>query len=170
MGPMKKAFEVGANLAIILVCCLLAWKVFSRNSKPSSLGDSSTQLQGEVIPPFPGHSWISHRKTLVLAIRRGCHFCEASLPFYRKLISLENADKLRAHVIAILPDNRESGSAFLYHEGIQVDGIFDQPLGNLKISGTPTLLLVDSNGRVAQAWVGQLTAEGESDVIAAAER
>jgi hypothetical protein len=53
---------------------------------------------------------------------------------------------------------------------VTIDGVFSQPLDSLKVTGTPTLLLLDSNGRVARAWVGQLTPQGEEELIAAVEK
>jgi hypothetical protein len=69
-----------------------------------------------------------------------------------------------------MPDDKESGAKALQSGGVAVDGVFSQPLDSLKVTGTPTLLLLDSNGRVARAWVGQLTPQGEKEVIAAVEK
>jgi hypothetical protein len=40
----------------------------------------------------------------------------------------------------------------------------------LKVSGTPTLLLLDSKGRVERAWIGQLNPQGEKELIATVEK
>jgi hypothetical protein len=37
-------------------------------------------------------------------------------------------------------------------------------LDSIGVSGTPTLLLVDSNGKVQQAWVGKLDDQGQRQV------
>lgn len=119
---------------------------------------------------MPGYRWGDHQKTLVLAIRKDCHFCEDSQPFYKRLSGLEKSNSLHAHVLAVMPDDRDSAVKALKSGGVAVDAIFSQPLNFMQVSGTPTLLLLDSNGRVARAWVGQLTPQGEKEVIAAVER
>jgi hypothetical protein len=40
----------------------------------------------------------------------------------------------------------------------------------LNVTGTPTLILADSSGRVLDFWVGKLSREEEQQVIAAVER
>ena len=107
-------------------------------------------------------------ETLVLAIRKDCHYCEASLPFYRRVGELEKSDRLHAHVLAVMPDDKEAGITALQSSGVVIEGVFGQPLDLLKVPGTPTVMLVDPHGRVARAWVGQLTPTGEGEVISAA--
>jgi thioredoxin-related protein len=122
------------------------------------------------VPPLPGYRWGDHQKTLVLAIRKGCHFCDDSLPFYKRLGDLEKRNNLHAHVLAVMPDDRESGAKALQSGDVAVDSVFSQPLDSLKVTGTPTILLLDSHGRVARAWVGQLTPQGEEELITAVEK
>jgi len=69
-----------------------------------------------------------------------------------------------------MPDDRDSGAKALQSAGVAVECVFSQPLDSLQVSGTPTLLLLDAQGRVERAWVGQLTFQREKEVIAAAEK
>jgi hypothetical protein len=39
------------------------------------------------------------------------------------------------------------------------------PLGTLKISGTPTVILADSSGRILQDWVGELTEHEQQQML-----
>jgi hypothetical protein len=123
-----------------------------------------------VLQPVAGYNWNSHPETLVLAIRKGCHYCEASLPFYKKLVALEDKKSLRAHVLAVMPDDRDAGSQLLQANGLMVDAVFKMPLDSIHVSGTPTVLLLDTHGRVEEGWSGQLPPRGENEVIAAATR
>jgi len=104
----------------------------------------------------------------VLAIRTGCPYCEASLPFYRQLGEQEKGNALHAHVLIVMPNDAVSGSSFLRKDDVDVQVIFGQRLGALRVSGTPTVLLLDSSGRIERAWMGQLTPLGEKDVMNAA--
>ena len=124
---------------------------------------------GQTLAPLPGYSWSSYRKTLVIAIRRGCPFCDASLPFYRQLGEQERSNVLRAHVLVVMPNDASSGSSLLKKDDVEVQGIFGQELDALKVSGRPTVLLLDSSGRIERAWIGQLTPRGEKEVMNAAE-
>ena len=75
---------------------------------------------------------------------------------------------LRAHVLVVMPNDASSGSRFLSRDNIEAQAIFGQRLGALKVQGTPTVLLVDSGGRIEREWIGQLTPSGEKDVLDAA--
>jgi hypothetical protein len=123
---------------------------------------------GQALAPLPGYSWNSNQKTLVIAIREGCPYCDASMPFYRQLGEQERSARLRAHVLVVMPDGAASGSRFLSKENVGIQAVFGQRLGALKVLGTPTVLLLDSSGHIEREWIGELTPSGEKDVMAAA--
>lgn len=159
--------EITANIAIIVVAGLLCWTIFSAHKKPPANPDTKTSIIGTTLPEIPGHKWgDSHSAILLLAIRKGCAYCEASLPFYRRLSNLQESNLLKVRLLAVMPDNRQMGAEFLSKENLVIEAAFDQSLQSLKVSGTPTLLLLASDGRVEQAWVGKLDAEGERQVLA----
>lgn len=49
--------------------------------------------------------------------------------------------------------------------GVKVDDVEQASLGDLGILGTPTLVLVDSTGKVINKWEGALSPTGESEVM-----
>jgi hypothetical protein len=173
MAGVKRTVESIANAAIIIVCCMLGWTLVTHKSihfGAQPVGFAETHLEGQTLPPPSGYNWGSRPETLVLVIRKGCKYCEASLPFYTRLGELEKGNSLRAHVLAVMPDDKESGTRALQSAGSAFDSIFNQPLDSMKVSATPTLLLLDSRGRVMKSWVGQLGPGQEEDVIATAEK
>jgi len=93
-----------------------------------------------------------------------------SVPFYQRISDLRQKSQLRAAFLAVMPDNRETGSKFLAANNIGVDGMYSLPLSDIKVSGTPTLLLLDNQGRIEKAWVGQLPAAQENAVLAALQK
>lgn len=137
---------------------------------PCGRGGEEHRLEGVTLPPLPGYRWGDHQKTLVLAIRKGCHYCDSSLPFYKQLGGLEKNNTLHANLLAVMPDDRATGAADLRSGGVSVEALFNQPLSSIRVSGTPTLFLVDAKGKIEHSWVGQLTPQGEKDVIAAVEK
>ena len=92
---ISKKIELAANLAIIVVACLLAI-VLVKNyffAKPPQQADKSEsqRIQSESQPVnSPSVSsldidWKQNKQTLILAISSSCHFCTESAPFYKKL-------------------------------------------------------------------------------------
>jgi hypothetical protein len=49
---------------------------------------------------------------------------------------------------------------------VQVDDVKQTPLNAIGVIGTPTLLLVDGKGTVAQVWEGKLQPDQEGGVLA----
>jgi len=171
MNRLKQAIELVSNVAIVLVCALLVWlfishrDVFLHKSPPKQ--DDGQSLVGTVLPPLPGHQWDPNSRTLVLAIRQGCHFCELSFPFYRHLSELNQAHPGKVRLLGVMPDAREPGELWLKQSKLELDSVFDQTLDSIHVTGTPTLLLLDSHGRVERAWIGQLTDSREREVLTA---
>jgi hypothetical protein len=141
----------------------------ARPSKQRAQESEEGSLVGQTLAPLSGYSWSSHPETLVIAVRRGCPYCVASLPFYRQLGEQEKSNKLRAHVLLVMPDDTSTGSGLLRNADVEAQGIFGQGLDALRVPGTPTVLLLDSSGRIEREWIGELTPSGEKDVINAAE-
>ena len=154
-GPLPQ-FQIGSS------------HTWVQTSKRQKHGSEEEGLVGPTLAPLPGYMWSSYPKTLVIAIRKGCPFCHASLPFYKRLDEQEKSNGLRAHVLVVMPDDASSGSSFLRKGDVEVEGIFGQELDALNVSGTPTVLLVDSSGHIERTWVGQLTPQGEKEVMKAA--
>jgi hypothetical protein len=140
----------------------------AQTSKRQTHGSEEGGLAGQTLAPLPGYSWSSYPKTLVIAIRKGCPYCDASMPFYRQLGEQEKSNVLRAHVLVVMPNDEASGSRFLSKDDVEVQGIFGQELDALNVSGTPTVLLLDSSGRIEREWIGQLSPRAEKEVMNAA--
>lgn len=173
MAGVRKHVELVTNVAILVVCVLIGWSVITHKGLhfgQDEAGLEEAHLIGQTLPAPAGYHWADHQKTLVLAIRKGCHFCESSLPFYKRLGDLEKSNTLHAHVVAVMPDDPTDGATVLNSAGIAVEGVFGQRLDSMQVSGTPTLLLLDASGRVKHAWLGLLTPEQENAMIAAVEK
>jgi hypothetical protein len=162
-----RILETVANLSTILVSLLLSVvlvKVFllpevrPAASSPRRQVARGTSLKGSL----PGVDWAKNGRTLVLAISTRCHFCTDSAPFFQR-ISKERPASTR--LLAVLPQTVDESRKYLDQEGVRVDDVKQAQLDSIKVSGTPTLLLVDNAGTVAEAWVGKLEPTQEEDVL-----
>jgi hypothetical protein len=171
VANLKSILENTTNAALLVVCTLLALLFLTHHDLwlhgRQDPAPESRALLGKTLPPLPDHDWKRQNQTLVMAIRQGCSFCEASMPFYKRLSDLRKADRIRARLLAVMPDPEAAASAQLQARGVDVEGTFHQPLQSLYVSATPTLLLVNAEGKVERAWVGQLTPQQESEVVSA---
>ena len=64
-----------------------------------------------------------------------------------------------------LSQTPQEAQAYLKAEDVQVDEVKHANFQSLQIGGTPTLLLVDSNGVVQKVWLGKLTEAKEQEVL-----
>jgi uncharacterized protein (DUF2126 family) len=65
----------------------------------------------------------------------------------------------------VFPQDNSEGTKYLSNLGVKVDEVEQASFVDLGISGTPTLVLVDSAGKVINKWEGALPPTRESEVI-----
>jgi hypothetical protein len=162
---MKEKLEVVTNFVVIILACVIGYYFWQARRTPQNPQPDSVKL-GDQLPSLAAYNWNGHDRTLILALRNGCHYCEASMPFYRKLAELEKSNQIDAHLVAVFPDDPPAVRQLLETQQFAVEAFPGIDLSQAKVHVTPTLLLVDRRGRVSKAWIGQLPAAGEADVIA----
>ncbi|HVS83962.1 MAG TPA: hypothetical protein VHE60_19685 [Pyrinomonadaceae bacterium] len=171
LTSLSKKIELIANVAIIVVACLLA-TVLVKNyffTKPSQQANKSEsqRVQSESQPvDSPTVSslnidWRQSKQTLLLAVSSTCHFCSESAPFYKKLAQNKGDTRL----VAVLPQPVEEGRKYLATLGVSVDEVRQSSLDQIGVHGTPSLLLVDASGVVKNFWVGRLPPDQEATVL-----
>jgi hypothetical protein len=68
-------------------------------------------------------------------------------------------------MIALVPQSVDEGQKYLKKLGVGVDEVRQVSMSELGLSGTPTLILVDGSGKIAEVWVGALSADKENEVL-----
>jgi thiol-disulfide isomerase/thioredoxin len=164
-NKLTKGLEVSANVAIIVVAVLLCVVLVRQQllgsaqpgagaSRPGAAANLGAKLT------LPGVDWAESKKTLVLALSSGCHFCSESAPFYQRLVK-EGGVRL----IAVVPQDAAEGRAYLDRLSVPIGDVRQTPLGAIGVEGTPTLMLVDDKGVTLNSWVGKLPAGTEDEVL-----
>ncbi|HEU4981323.1 MAG TPA: hypothetical protein VFT88_01470 [Acidobacteriaceae bacterium] len=113
---------------------------------------------------LPGIHFSAQRNSLILGISTTCHFCQDSLPFYKRLVSELHG---QMDIIAVLPQSQAEAEAFVKAGGLTGTQVISANLGKIGIYATPTLLLVDNKGKVKSAWVGELDSLRQQQIISA---
>lgn len=163
---MKAKFEVVANVVVIVLAVVIG-SVFLRD-RFSSRGPEPNEIKaGDRLPRLDGWDWSAHERTLVLVLKKGCHFCEDSAPFYQRLAANHRPEGADAAIVAVFPDAADAVNEVVQSEGLGMHALAGVPLERLKVSGTPSLLLVDRSGTVLNAWIGMLSPKQELEVMRA---
>ncbi len=68
--------------------------------------------------------------------------------------------------MAVFPQSVEDSRNYLNKLGVSVTDVVQSPLASFGVSGTPTLLLIDTHGSVTDSWVGKLSDSEAAKVIA----
>jgi len=167
-GPSLSSFyrrvELLANLAIVLLAIVIGIVLVHRFLRPENPSSKRAAIAAGTSVSLPGIDWKQNHRTLLVAIQEGCHFCTDSAPFYQRLADV--ADKKGVKLVAVLPQSTDEGRRYLTTLGVRIADVRQAPLSSLQVNGTPTLILVDENGRVAASWVGKLPSDKETEVLA----
>jgi peroxiredoxin len=180
---MKKIFRTAqflSNIATIIIAVLLGLvvvKIYLFNSEPLSRGrqrvDNPAMLPPSARPvqespvgksiAIENVNWKENGKTLVLYVSATCHFCTESSPFYQRLVKENSSNGVT--LLAVLPQSVEESKAYLKAQDINITQVYNTSLASIGVRATPTLLLVDEDGVVAESWRGKLTADQEAEVL-----
>ncbi len=162
---MKAKLEAIANVTVIVVA--LAVGVLVLRGKIAGPHTPRSVMAGNRLGQVLGIDWSHHRRTLVLALNSGCHFCQDSAPFYQRLAQMQRPGLDDVEIVALFPNDPEAVRQLMNNEGLALRSVSAVPVEKLGITGFPTLLLVDRDGRVERAWLGLLTASEELEVLSA---
>lgn len=162
MSLLEKRLEVLVNIAILcaflMVAALAAQKLFHPRAAERLSGP---EIGAKV--SLAGVDWSKSSRTLVLALSTTCHFCSESAGFYKRLVP--EATGHGVSIVAVLPQPTAEGRSYLDGLGLHVEDVVQAPVTAVDGAGTPTLLIVDSGGRISKAWVGKLAPEREQQVF-----
>ena len=161
--------EALSNLAMTTVAVLLSVVLVKELLLPQPKPTAAPARQGvskgaSLKASLRDVDWARNGRTVVLAISTQCHYCTDSAPFFQKLWKEKPPN---TKVLAVLPQPVSDGREYLNKEGVHVDGVKQVSLNTIGVIGTPTLLLVDKTGTVAEVWRGKLPADQEEAVLRA---
>jgi hypothetical protein len=169
-----KRLETATNCAVLLVAVLMSVVMVKQfllphYGQPASSASvapeqSNEPLKGKLLT-LTGVRWNPTHPTLVMALATYCHFCINSTKFYQRLSDLKQAGTISTPLVAAFPENTEQASKFTTQYHLRPDQTVSASLDSIGVSGTPTLLLVGSDGRVQRQWVGQLSPAEQEVVI-----
>ena len=169
--PKKSTLDTAANIAIIVVCAMaavaLSLTIRDRLFPPRPPGAPPQVEKGEQFDQLKNVVPAGSDRALVVAVSPQCHYCNDSLPFYKQLVDQRNQKGSGVKFVAAVPNEEAKAeeSQKFTGAGVQVDNMVHLDFASIKVPGTPTLLLVDKQGKVLDVWVGKLDAGREKKVL-----
>jgi thioredoxin-related protein len=166
MSKLSQKVELTANILIIVFALLLGGILVQKYffAQPTA-ANQPPRLEPKVGSKMEVRNvnWSGQPRTLILALQMGCHFCNESAPFYKRVI--ETVRNKNVKLVAVFPTEIEKSAAHLKDLGLTNIEVKQSSLGSLQVNGTPTLILTNDKGEVTDYWVGKLPADKETEVI-----
>lgn len=167
-AKLKSYLEVATNVAVLLVALavlgVFASNYFSRRSTPQLHAGIQ---KGQVFAQVSGINYSTSSQTLLIAMSTRCHYCAESIPFYKQLAEAQRTNGRPTRIVAVFPNTEEEVRQYTQQNKLALDTISGVNLETLKISGTPTAVLIDSDGKVSDFWVGKQPPEVEQQILKA---
>ncbi len=164
---MKTKLEAIANVTVIVLALLIGYSILS--AKVSLRRIPRAVMAGDHLGGVPEIDWNQHRRTLILALNTGCHYCQDSVPFYQKLAQAQRPGSKDLQLVAAFPNTAKMVGQFSQQEEFNMRSVAGVSFEKLRVNSTPTLILVNQDGQVEKVWFGILTAKQEMDLLQLAE-
>lgn len=146
-------------------------------STMTTVGQVEPLKPGEKVEPFQvttldGHTneftfADSTRKYLLFVLSTTCPHCEKTLPIWKSIVKNKSDN---CNVLGISIHNLDETKKFLASKDVgfyTVSSMSDTSFSRkYKISGVPETILINGNGTVEKAWVGELTSDQSNEIQA----
>lgn len=166
---LKAILEVITNVIVVLFAIVAIGVLVKNYFVPNGKKISVAISKGTVFPAIAGVEYSQNTKTLILALNVDCRYCSRSVPFYNSLAQSQrqqNANKINI-VAAFINNDAMLVKSYAEQKQLLVQAISGIDLDELGVHMTPTLILVDSAGKVLDSWRGELQPDGEREVFSA---
>jgi hypothetical protein len=124
--------ETATHVFLIAVCCLAGGLLIEQrffSGEDSGLPTAPTVVGREV--KLPGADWQSAPVSVLLQISSTCHFCNDSMPFYRKMMAARQASGAKIPVIVASADAVPVMQQHLADRQVSVDKVLHSRLDGL---------------------------------------
>jgi len=165
---IKTILDVTTNVVVIVFAVVAIGVLVKNYFAPQGFKTSVAITKGNVFPEIAGVDYKRTPRTLILALNVHCRYCTRSVPFYHSLDRARQESAGQVNIVAAFI-NKESELVKSYTDEKQllVPAVAGVDLDKLGIHSTPTLVLVDSAGKVLDSWSGELQPDAEREVFAA---
>lgn len=163
---LRGLLETYTSISVILLAVAgmssLAVNHFVKQPSPSL---RSGLERGMVLESIPSIDYQTNTRTLLIALNTKCIYCRDSLPFLKKLTAENALSNNKLHIVGIFPNKPEEVAAYVKENDLLLDVVADVEFSRLNLSGTPSMVLVDSKGEVNDFWIGKLDGNEADQVV-----
>lgn len=166
-GHLEVLTNVMVLVAAVSIIAVLALNYFG-GRKPAPRIVEGLQ-KGQQLPAISGIDYRASASTLLVAMSTKCVYCTQNIPFYNQLADMKNTGKVSLRTVALFPNSDNEVQHYVQQHQLKIDHKSSVDFGQLKLAGTPTMILVDENGRVTNFWVGALKPDAQQQFLESLE-
>src|SRR5829696_3734050 len=133
---VRANIELAVQVVIAIAIVITAGVFVKRTVLPGQSSGRMPTINAGKRLTIPNVDWAQNKKTLVFFLKKDCPYCTTSAGLYRQLI--EDATKRNVKCLAVMPNTPEEARKYLQYIELPLENIYTRPLGDYKISGTPT--------------------------------
>jgi hypothetical protein len=165
---VKTGVEIISSAAVIVMAVLLCVSLlFHYFSRPSGVALRHGLQNGQQIAALTGIDYRTSSKTVVIALSTKCS-CPESLELYKQVSSVYRQAGSDIQLVAVFPESQTDVETFMADAKLDFKGIANVNLDKLSIPGTPSIVLIDREGKVIDFWLGRVSGNSEKEAIIAA--
>jgi hypothetical protein len=168
-SEMRLTLERAANWCIILTAVVAAAVLLSRLVSDARYTGSTRSARYQIGDSLPSGVLtdlaLSGQDALMIVVNSRCTFCTDSMPFYQRILEHRARSHAQTRIVAVGLEPKDTIQTYLRKNNVFVDTVTSVELRTLKVTSTPTLLLVNRSGKISGIWTGRLTADEEADVL-----
>lgn len=162
----RRVFEIGLNSAVIIVALMMGRSLINRfyfeSTKPMTAVNSP--LSPGVKLQINDIDFSESEQNLLLVLSTTCRYCSESMPFYRSIATL-NSERRRLRMIGVFSGEMDASIKFLTEYELALDRVIKAGTAEIKVAGTPTLVLTNRDGVVLDVWYGKLKPDREKEFM-----
>ena len=162
----KNILDVTTSVVVMLFAVVALGVLVKNYLIPQGARTNVVINKGSFFPEIPGVDYKQTPRTLILALNVDCRYCSKSVPFYNTLVESQHQNAGQFKIVAAFI-NKDAAlvKSYVEEKQLSVPAIPGIDLDRLGVHLTPTLILVDSSGKVLDSWRGALQSEGEREVF-----
>ncbi|MEX1129995.1 MAG: hypothetical protein WEB50_15605 [Vicinamibacterales bacterium] len=162
LDRLDEAFLIACGMIVLVALAGSFGRPSGQGSaEPLSRFEVNQSLHDVVAADFSRYS-----STILLLVHSQCQFCTASMPFYRA-ISAAVAECSGVGLRFVSSQPLETARAYTSEHGLGDVDIISVSNGMLRGTGYPTVVVVDSSGKVTARWRGFLREDRQTQALAA---
>ena len=149
-----------AFVALVFLCSYVAINQFKLHSTAHVVTQGLEK--GQQLPRLSAIDYKTTRATMLIALDTECQHCIKALTFYKEIA---RTAKPNLQILAVFPNGNGSVQEYAKRHELGFATQSSVDLSQLNILATPTLILLDNDGRIVDFWIGGGLPDSQSEIM-----